>query len=119
MFDFKLKVLNFESTHFDYEVTFEKTESFAQRVLLTLNTWKDEFAYDTDKGIDYHTVLKENFSTRSLEAFFLFSLKKQLKDFSTFDGYKLDYNQSTQTAHISFTAYSLDGEEVVIDNFEI
>lgn len=119
MEDFKLKILDFESTHFDYEISFEKTDSFAQRVLLTLNTWKNEFAYDTSKGVDYHTVLKDNFSTRSLEAFFLFTLKKQLEDFDTFDKYRLDYNQTTQTAYISFTAYSLEGEEVVIENFEI
>ena len=119
MEDFKLKILNDESSHFDYEIPFEKTDSFAQRVLLTLNTWKDEFVYDTTKGVDYHTILKDNFSTRSLEAFFLFTLKKNLEDFDTFDKYKLDYNKSTQTAYISFTAYSIDGTEVVIENFEI
>ncbi|MBL1293350.1 MAG: hypothetical protein COB61_005715 [Thiotrichales bacterium] len=118
MDDFKIKILK-DGFHFDYEISFEKTDSFTQRVLLTLNTWKNEFAYDTEKGIDYHHVLSNKIPARALESFFLSSLKKQLSDFDTFDNYTLDYDKTEQTAHISFRAYSTTGEVVEIKNFEI
>jgi len=119
MADFEIKSIDLESTHFDIDISFTKTDSFAQKVLLTLNTWKNEFAYDVTKGIDYRTVLSESFSAKSLEAFFLFSLKDQIKEFDTFDNYTLDYNRTTQTANISFIAYSLTGGSVQIENFDI
>jgi hypothetical protein len=119
MADFGIKSINIEGTHFDIDISFKKTDSFSQKVLLTLNTWKNEFVYDVTKGIDYQAVLSENFSAKSLEAFFLFSLKEQIQEFDTFDNYKLDYNKSKQTANISFTAYSKTGESVKIDSFAI
>ncbi len=119
MADFEIKSINLEGTHFDIDISFNKTDSFAQKVLLTLNTWKKEFVYDTKKGVDYQTILRDDFNSKNLEAFFLFSLKEQIEDFETFDNYKLDYNKSKQTANISFTAYSKTGESVKIDSFAI
>lgn len=119
MNDFKLNLLDETSSHFDIDISFEKVQSFAQRVLLTLNTWSDEFAYNTKKGIDYKAVLKSSFSPQSLEAFFLFSLKKQLSDFDTLDSFEAEYNQIEATVKVSFIAYSKTGENTSIDNFEL
>ncbi len=119
MADFQIKNINSNHTHFDIDISFKKIDSFAQKLLLILNTWKNEFAYDTTAGIDYYAVLSKDFSMKSLEAFFLFSLKDQIKEFDTFDEYVLVYNYETQTANISFTAYSISGESKRIDNFEI
>lgn len=119
MADFKVKSINEEGTHFDIDISFNKTDSFAQKVLLTLNTWKKEFVYDTQKGIDYQTILRDDFNSKNLEAFFLFSLKEQIEDFETFDNYRLDYQKEKQTANISFVAYSKSGESARIENFTI
>lgn len=119
MNDFKVKPLNLEGTHYDYEVPFIKVQSFAQRVLLILNTWKNEFVYDTDKGVDYYTVLSENFHHSALEPFLLFTFRKQMIDFDTITNWKLEYNKVDSAAFISFIAYSKDEQTVVIDNYEI
>lgn len=119
MNDFKVKPLNLEGTHYDYELSFDKTDSFAQRVLLVLNTWSNEFVYDTDKGVDYHTVMSENFNHKVLESFVLFTLKKQMEDFDTITEWKLEYKKEQSTAYISFIAHSVDGQTAVIDNYGI
>jgi hypothetical protein len=117
--DLKLKILNDESSHFDIDLSSEGVASFAQRVLLTLNTWKSEFSYDSEKGIDYPTILKENFSPRYLEAFFLFSLKSQLPDFDTMDNFEAEHDKVNARVKISFIAYSTTGEETTINQFQI
>jgi len=119
MYDFKIHEADESGAYFDYDIGFVKVESFAQRVLLTLNTWQGEFAYDTDKGIDFQTILKNDFPIRSLEAFFLFNLKRQLPDFDTIDGFKAEHDIASSTVTISFTAYSKTGEELVINNLAL
>lgn len=119
MSDFLIKQTDEEGSHFDYDPSFTETESFAQKVLLLLNTWSKEFAYDTKKGIDYHSVMQNNYPASSLEAFFLFNLRKQITVFDTFDTYSMDYNRNTGLLKISFIAYSTTGESVEINNFEI
>lgn len=119
MNDFKLKKLDDNSSYFDFELSFEVVDSFAQKLLLLLNTWTREFAYDTKKGIDYENILKENFSPRFLESFFLYTLKKQLSSFETFDDFVAEYDRINSSVKISFIAYSKSGEEVTIDNFEL
>lgn len=119
MNDFKVRPLNEEGTHFDYEQPFIKVQSFAQRVLLLLNTWKNEFVYDINKGVDYYTVLSENFHHSALEPFLLFTLRKQMIDFDTISDWKLEYNKADSTAFISFIAYSKDGQTVTVDNYAI
>jgi len=117
--DFKIIPTNLEGTHFDIDISFKKVDSFAQKILLILNTWESEFVYDTKKGIDYRTVLNENFNAKYLESFFLYSLKKQLKSFDTFTNYKINFNKETKIATITFTAFSKTGESVMIENFEL
>lgn len=119
MNDFKINPLNLESTHFDYDLSFTKTDSFAQRVLLVLNTWKNEFVYDTNKGVDYHTVMSENFNHKVLESFILYTLKKQMLDFDTITQWRMDYRKEKSTAYISFIAHSLDGKTAVVENYGI
>jgi len=119
MSDLKVVPINIEMTHFDYDSAFIKTESFAQKVVLVLNTWKKEFVYDEKKGIDYETIMSENFPHQVLESFFLFSLKENIEDFNTITEWKIDYNQLKSTAYISFIAHSKSGETVYIENYQI
>ncbi len=119
MADFKVHEIDLDGGHFDIDIGFIKVDNFAQEVLLTLNTWKNEFAYDVKKGLDYDTIMRENFSSRSLEAFLLFNLKRQLQNFDTFDNYKLEYDKLNSQASVSFIAYSTTGQSVSIDNFTL
>lgn len=119
MKDFKLDLLNETASHFDYKIPFEGVDSFAQRVILLLNTWKNEFAYNSEKGIDYETIIRDNFSPLSLEPFFLFHLKKQLIDFETLDNFKAEHDKKNAYVFISFIAYSKSGEQVTIEKLSI
>ena len=119
MIDFKINLLNEESSHFDYDLSFSQTDSFAQRVLLTLNTWKKEFVYNIDKGIDYQAILSSTFSSRSLESFFLYELNTQLADFKSLDNFVLEFNKATGEAKVSFIAYSVDEQKAQITEFKI
>ncbi|NCB10299.1 MAG: hypothetical protein EOM78_01535 [Erysipelotrichia bacterium] len=118
--DFKIKSISGENmTHFDIELNFEQISSFSQRVLLILNTWKNEFAYNIGKGIDYQAILKEDFSSKTLEAFFLYSLQEQLDDFDTISKFEAEFNRVTEEAKINFIAHSKTDETATISNFTI
>lgn len=118
--DFKIKSISGENmTHFDIELNFEQVSSFSQRVLLILNTWKNEFAYNIGKGIDYQAILKEDFSSKTLEAFFLYSLQEQLDDFDTISKFEAEFNRVTGEAKINFIAHSKTDETATISNFTI
>lgn len=119
MEDFKLNIQDENASHFDYAIPFEKVDSFAQRVLLTLNTWTSEFAYDTTKGIDYETMMRDDFPSRSLEAFFLFNLKKQLSDFETLDEFIAEHDKKNGHVYISFIAYSKTGYAYKLNEFQL
>lgn len=118
--DFKIKSISGENmTHFDIELNFEQVSSFSQRVLLILNTWKNEFVYNIGKGIDYQAILKEDFSSKTLEAFFLYSLQEQLDDFDTISKFEAEFNRVTGEAKINFIAHSKIDETATISNFTI
>lgn len=118
--DFKIKSISGENmTHFDIELDFEQVSSFAQRVLLVLNTWKKEFAYNVRGGVDYEAMLKEDFSSKTLEAFFLYSLKEQLEDFDTISSFQAEFNRQTGEAKINFIAHSINDETATVKNFTI
>lgn len=118
--DFKIKSISGENmTHFDLELNFEQVSSFAQRVLLVLNTWKNEFAYNIDKGTDYEAIMKEDFSSKTLEAFFLYTLKEQIEEFDTISNFTAEFNRVTGEAKINFIAYSTTGSTATITNFNI
>ena len=118
--DFKIKSISGENmTHFDIELNFEQVSSFSQRVLLILNTWKNEFAYNIGTGIDYQAILKEDFSSKTLEAFFLYSLQEQLDDFDTLSKFEAEFNRVTGEAKINFIAHSKTDETATISNFTI
>ena len=118
--DFKIKSISGENmTHFDIELDFEQVNSFAQRVLLVLNTWKKEFAYNVRGGVDYEAILKEDFSSKTLEAFFLYSLKEQLEDFDTISSFQAEFNRQTGEAKINFIAHSINDETATVKNFTI
>lgn len=118
--DFKIKSISGENmTHFDIELDFEQVNSFAQRVLLVLNTWKKEFAYNVRGGVDYEAILKEDFSSKTLEAFFLYSLKEQLEDFDTISSFQAEFNRQTGEAKINFIAHSINNETATVKNFTI
>lgn len=120
MTDFKIENISLDNhSHYDININFEKVDSFAQRVLLTLNTWKNEFAYDVEGGVDYEAVLNDNFSSRTLEAFFIHTLKEQLKDFSSLNNFVLEFDKSNSVAKVSFIAYSVDNQKATVENFEI
>ena len=118
--DFKIKSISGENmTHFDLELNFEQVSSFVQRVLLVLNTWKNEFAYNIDKGTDYEAIMKEDFSSKTLEAFFLYTLKEQIEEFDTISNFTAEFNRVTGEAKINFIAYSTTGSTATITNFNI
>lgn len=118
--DFKIKSISGENmTHFDIELDFEQVNSFAQRVLLVLNTWKKEFAYNVRGGVDYEAMLKEDFSSKTLEAFFLYSLKEQLEEFDTISSFQAEFNRQTGEAKINFIAHSINDETATVKNFTI
>lgn len=118
--DFKIKSISGENmTHFDLELNFEQVSSFAQRVLLVLNTWKNEFTYNIDKGTDYEAIMKEDFSSKTLEAFFLYTLKEQIEEFDTISNFTAEFNRVTGEAKINFIAYSTTGSTATITNFNI
>lgn len=118
--DFKIKSISGENmTHFDLELDFEQVNSFAQRVLLVLNTWKNEFAYNVRGGVDYEAMLKEDFSSKTLEAFFLYTLKEQLEDFDTISKFEAEFNRQTGEAKINFIAHSKEGDTATVKNFTI
>ena len=118
--DFKIKSISGENmTHFDLELNFEQVSSFAQRVLLVLNTWKNEFVYNIDKGTDYEAIMKEDFSSKTLEAFFLYTLKEQIEEFDTISNFTAEFNRVTGEAKINFIAYSTTGSAATITNFNI
>lgn len=118
--DFKIKSISGENmTHFDLELDFEQVNSFAQRVLLVLNTWKNEFAYNVRGGVDYEAMLKEDFSSKTLEAFFLYTLKEQLEDFDTISKFEAEFNRQTGEAKINFIAHSKQSDTATVKNFTI
>jgi len=56
MEDFKTITEN--NIHFDYDLSFSKTDSFEQKILHYLNTWLKEFHYDQNKGFDHLSFLQ-------------------------------------------------------------
>lgn len=118
MSDFKIKVLA-DGLHFDYDLSFELVDSFSQKVLLILNTWKTEFAYDESAGVEYQSVMEGRVKSSALESFFMLSLKEQLPEFKTLDTFTLDFNRKKSEAKVSFIAYSIDGLIAKIDSFKL
>lgn len=110
-------------SHFDIEISngdFIKTDSFAQRVLLSLNTWFSEFVYQQTTGVDYMAVLKDTkISSSRIESFILSSLLKDLEDFETLEDFELKFDENTQIASISFVAYSKTGQSAKVKNKEL
>jgi len=119
MFDFEVKEISENPGYFDFDPAMEKTEGFAQRLALMLNTWKKEFPYNTDRGIDYEAILSGSVSARSLEAFFVYSLREQLGDFDRLDSFTLEHDRATGSVKVGFRAFSKSGDEILIPAYAI
>jgi len=119
MLDFTVKEIPGSVGYFDFDPTMETTQSFEQRVALMMNTWKKEFAYNIDRGINYEAILKGDVSARSLEAFFVYSLREQLDDFERLDGFSLEHNRATGEVKVGFRAISKAGDEILIVGYQI
>lgn len=118
--DFKVEATALSTSHFDYEIPFKKTNSFSQRLLLKLNTWLNEYAYDLYDGVDYVAVFKNDaYDSEKIESFFLSALLANMEDFENFEDFDMQYKESTGEAFISFTAYSKTGQSAKIDNFQV
>jgi hypothetical protein len=117
-----LKIKQISNGYFDYDFTeagIEKTESFAQRLILTLNTWKAEFLYNTEEGIDYLSLFKSYHKSKAIESFFIFSLRENLLDFDFLTEFNLSWSIDKKTAYVCFVAHSKNGEKADIVKFEI
>lgn len=120
MVDLKITTIETSAAHFDYEIPFKKTDSFAQRLMLKLNTWLNEYAYDLYDGVDYTAVFKNNaYDSEKIESFFLSALLANMEDFENFEDFEMQYKDATGEAFISFTAYSKTGQSAKIEQFQI
>ncbi len=124
MVDLKIESISGETQkHFDFVLDskgFIKTESFAQRVLLSLNTWISEFAYNKTTGVDYIAVFTDlKLSSDKIESFVFATLSKDMSDFSTLRNFELKIDEISNSASIGFVAYSTTGQSAEISDFEI
>ena len=117
MFDFK--IVELENGRFDYDLSFEKTSSFAQRVLLVLNTWKTEFSYHQEAGLDYLSIFRGKYKSEAIESFFILSLNENLEDFEKLTEFKLTYSNNKKIAYVTFLVFSKNGESHYVENYEL
>jgi len=91
-----------------------------QQVELLLDTWKNDFVYDVNKGIPYQDILKKDFDYSDLESLFYEKLSK-LKYFKNM----IDFNANLdvkRNLNINFTIIGSSDIQrffnvVFVDNF--
>lgn len=93
----------------------EDTELIAQTLKQVISTNNGEWLFNENEGIDFSIILGKNKNEDEIRSE-IESALKQVDETLTLDTCTFDFNKTSRTLKVHFTAKSTSGETVVIDN---